>query len=419
MAVLVLSGTVPAAAVPTFTGPEVQDAKLRSIDVVDSHLSLMGVQARFGQPPSYVGGTVRWAPGRILLNTGERVAANLSRSQLTFGGGFGSLDGGALFAGAIFDFVMLSNPLYGSIPNFTGNEGGEAEAFAGVGFRGVQLSYSLAVSGIGESGSNRDPWGNYQPANAEELPLRPGAPVPDTPGNERPAFSFLSAYEERTGAFLALVWVEHGGESKLSEVRANLQPLSGIVPQGIRDVAGLPSIGLRKLDDAIDYYREARSGDLVSAGEPVPEPPTLGTSQYETDFGADDVLRGGLRWRARLRVSPSVTFRYAELGYVDDFDLEERAGLRVGARLMVVSSEGSYAPAGESVVLGRIGPRERGLHVGFSYSYDSPDGVTFLPIRDAHVFGLQVVYGPPETSRPIVPLVREIERRRGPQEGKK
>ncbi len=353
----------------------------------------------------------------MLLSTGERVPANLSRTQ--FGGGafLGSLEGGA-FGGVLFDFVRLSNPFYASIPNFSGGEGGEAAVHAGVAIARVEVSYALAVSGLGDTNDNRDPFGNFRSERAERIDYQANTPYPTgSGGNPRPKFSFLSAYEARTGAFLSLVWVEHGGETKLEETRLHLQPLSGLVPKSIRDVAGLPAVGLRKLDDAIDYYGEAKRGELLEPGDPVPEPPTVGAAQYETDFGTDDVLRGGLRWRARLRVSPSVLFRYAELGYVQEYDLAEDKGVRVGARAMVVSRSDEYAPAGEGYVFGRAGERDRGFHLGLSYSYDSPDGATFLPIRQAHVFGVQFVLGPPDGARPLVPLVREIDERQAKGKG--
>lgn len=407
-------GTPRAARADTlFTGPEVQDAKSRSIDIVDSHLQFLAAQARYGQALSTGAFTTRWAPGRVLLNDGSRMAANLSRTQLMFSTGAGSLETGAVFGGATFDFVRLANPFFASIPRFSGSEGGEAEAFFGVAYASVQLTYSLAVSGVQDSADNRDPFGNYQSEASRDIAWRPNTPYPASTGNQRPKFSFLSGYEARTGAFASLVWVEHGGQTRLAESRLHLQPLSGLVPQGIRDTLGLPALGLRKLDEARDYYGERTSSEVRTAPVEVPSLP----SEYETDFGSDDVLRGGFLWRAHVRVSPSALFRYGELGYVQDFGAEARLGARIGAKALIVRRGDAYAPAGEGIVLMRAGSGPSAAYFGVSYSYDSPESATFLPIRGAHVLGVQVVLGPPETARPLIPLVRDIEARRGAQRG--
>lgn len=43
--------------------------------------------------------------------------------------------------------------------------------------------------------------------------------------------------------------------------------------------------------------------------------------------------------------------------------------------------------------------------LALSYSYNSPDSGTFLPIPDVHVIGFQIVYGPVEMARPLLPIM--------------
>ncbi|MCK9409106.1 MAG: hypothetical protein WCX28_14670 [Bacteriovoracaceae bacterium] len=49
------------------------------------------------------------------------------------------------------------------------------------------------------------------------------------------------------------------------------------------------------------------------------------------------------------------------------------------------------------------------IHNAFSYSFNSPDGTTYLPIRGAHVFGIQVVYRLPQMVKPLIPLIESVE----------
>jgi len=48
-----------------------------------------------------------------------------------------------------------------------------------------------------------------------------------------------------------------------------------------------------------------------------------------------------------------------------------------------------------------------------SYSYNTPDSATFLPIPNAHVAGVQWIYGRPEMGRPLVPLLAQHQRDEG------
>jgi len=50
--------------------------------------------------------------------------------------------------------------------------------------------------------------------------------------------------------------------------------------------------------------------------------------------------------------------------------------------------------------------------ITLSYSYNTPESTTFLPIPGAHVVGAQWIYGPSEMGRPLVPLIPKVEKER-------
>jgi len=96
--------------------------------------------------------------------------------------------------------------------------------------------------------------------------------------------------------------------------------------------------------------------------------------------------------------------RVLEGGYVQDF-----GPALVAARLMVVRFGDSYGPSAEAFAQFKL-PKIFGI--GLSYSYNSPDTLTFLPIHNAHVLGLQLCAGPTEMANPLVPLVRAVDERK-------
>lgn len=427
VAATVLALPSEATAEPIFTGRGVSDSAQRSIDLVEDHLVFLQHQALRDSTLMYVDGTARWAPGRALLNDGQTVPANLSRTGLGFGGGFGRPSRVALFAGVTWDIIALSGPAFSGIRGFGAPAAGQALLFLGGAVYGVQVSYAARYSGMGGGDFGRDPAGNFQSRSAQEegVDFRPGTPSEvrneDAGGNRE--FDVLTVYDDHLGVFAAATWTnewQYTGEPrrKLSEVRAHLQPLR-LWARDFVETFGLPAAGVTRLDPLRDYYQEGDVyQEVASLEERAAEPEDEPAAEYEVDFGSDDVLAGGLRWRARGQVAPSVRFRRAEVGLVREVGLGKQA-LRVGARAHAVYRGDTIEPAGDAFVQLSSASTEMSVlgaqraSFALSYSYDSPDTTTFLPIPNAHVFGVQVLIGDPEASKPLIPLVRTVEKKHG------
>lgn len=402
------------AAAQVFRGDSTYEATKRSIDVVGSHLTFLQTQARKQDLLAYYGFTLRWAPARFEYSDGQRAAGILSRGQQNFGAGIGDLNGGVFF-GAQVDAVSAFSKQGGSWRA----SGYEGLVFLGGALFGVQATLGYLGTLTTPEDFKLDATGGFAVPRTDGPMInharRQGAPplgAVDTASN----FTLLSAYDARTGAFLSVSWGEYpvlrtettdlgtsthyaGSERRLSEVRANLQPLKQYLPKDI----GLPMVGITKLDPFKDNYQERSK---------QPDKPLDTKTPYELELGSDDILAGGLRMHVVYQVSPSMFLRRAELGYVQEF----RPGgtrLRIGARAQAFQRLGGFEASADAYTLVGIGPAQ----VGASYSYNSPDGTTFIPVPDAHVFGLQVLFGEPETSRPLIPLVRAIEdRKKGSRE---
>ncbi len=424
----VVAAVAPARADTLFRGRDIYEGLKESVDVVDAHLRFLQAQGANGAPFKYANWTSRWAAGRMVLADGQQVAGNLSRTQLNLGAGFGALERFSLFAGANLDLTGFTGPAWTPIENISNLAGGQSYLFAGLALADVQVTFASKQNFVDEGAMNLDPWGNYRPVG-DDLSFRPGTPAAIAYGGSDEAWliDVLSIYEDRTGAFLSVAWADvpvtettvdeagrtqyayAGNETRVVDVRAHLQPLRAL-PRQVVEIIGVPGVGLRRLDPAVaaafdDAQRTREQAQAQAQQQEEDEAP------YEVDFGSEDVLGGGLRWRVVQRVRPDPVLRRAEVGYVDDHRLGN-AVVRVGLQAVTHRQGDAYEVAGESFAL--FSPSDfRSLSFGLAYSYNSPDTATFLPIPDAHVFGFQVMLGAPEAARPLVPLVRAVEDRRG------
>lgn len=427
---LALSATVLVAAPSAlgetiFTGPGIYESTKRSMDIIGSHLLLLQAQNEHRKLLSYIGVTSRWAPGHFLLNDGRQAAGTVGRSRLNLGFGLGGLESWGVFAGADMDFVHLSLPV---------GWAGQSYLFAGLAVADLQITFASMQNLTGQRAFARDVYGNFQ-ATADRgggggLPFRPGTPRGIAyPGDDSLwLHEVLSVYEDRTGAFAALVWAntpvydETDGPAgprsvfvesryRLSEARLNLQPLRQLLPRDF----GLPMLGFSRLDPLKDYYQQADAYRALATDPGTSAAPSEANSSapYEIELGSDDVLAGGLRIHVVQELSPSVKFRRGELGVVEEYPLGGGRTFRFGARGVTYSRGDALTLSWDSYV--QVAPLTgygSKLHLAASYSYNSPDSTTFIPIPDAHVFGFQVVFGVPETSRPLIPLIRAVDERK-------
>ncbi|MBI4815152.1 MAG: hypothetical protein HY791_02765 [Deltaproteobacteria bacterium] len=189
-----------------------------------------------------------------------------------------------------------------------------------------------------------------------------------------------------------------------------------------------PLLGLARYAAGVDYYR-----DLAEGAETVADAGRA-PSAYEVQLGVDDLFQLGLGLKAGAQVSPTPLRRLAQLEFHNGFyvDITEHTSASVvgGLRALIfrrgaryVPSTDAYLALGLSAAFGEEASSSNELEevgepdsnwrvrpaasywVTASYSYNSPDSVTFFPIPDAHVIGLQLVVGALELARPLVPIV--------------
>mgnify|MGYP003381541333 CR=1 FL=1 len=125
------------------------------------------------------------------------------------------------------------------------------------------------------------------------------------------------------------------------------------------------------------------------------------------ELGSDDVFGLGLRGHGSGVLRPTLGFGHFELGWVSEGVLPSELVI-VAARSTAYQRNGVAQAAGDAFVMVRLPGDVVPAGVTGSYSYNSPNTTTFLPIPRAHVFGLQVTVGNPQASRPLIPLVREV-----------
>lgn len=81
-----------------------------------------------------------------------------------------------------------------------------------------------------------------------------------------------------------------------------------------------------------------------------------------------------------------------------------RVSTMVGGGYGEPSAWGFYLGAWDDIVM--IGPKTSSNSATVSYSFNSPESDTFVPLPYAHVFGVQFVLGVPDVAKRLVPIVR-------------
>lgn len=403
-----------------FHGQEIFDLSRRSIDLAESQLRLHQANERFGTMYSHVAITSRWAPGEFVMSDGARLGGNLARNQVLLGGGWGDTQTGLFFLGLQLDQIAgVGSPGQGEDTNENRKlfrPGGVSQfmSYLGASFYGVQASAGMLRNEMSISDLEVNEYGTFGRAGS----VRPGAPADLQTADYNPPDSLLfTLYDGHTGAFLSLAYgsleertaTEWMGQTSyrfehksmgIQNIRFNLQPLQYYLPEWL----GLPFASIARYDRPLAEMASQMDTDAA---------------KRTTDFqlGADDVLEAGLRWRVLLNKADDFRVRVAELGYVEEFRVK-RFGVLFGARAMTVNRGTGYEPSAEAFLKGsfmrasaevdrRAVPSWFGA--ALSYSYNAPESQTFIALPKAHVIGIQVVYGPTELARPLVPLVRAVE----------
>lgn len=403
----------------TYYGPELSAMARQSIDVMKMHQHAMKAQLALDDAPIFLEGTLRATAATFKFLDGRSLDAGIRRAGASLGFGSGKpRTEWAWFFGVQIDSVESS-----SFPYFVKEiDGFETRAlqgalYAGFAFRGFQLSVGTVIE---EPLSSVDQQGFFT-TSAGPPSLRPGAPRP-ADGVEP------EALDARTSTFVTLTQAEgvsigatiaslhENVAATLAALRAEIVPSLAMDRANLRDKIGVPGIGLNRYAKGIDYYGD-RFADIrdmanrAAAGlEPDDASSITGSDTYEIPLILEDIAETGVSLRAITQVAPKPLFRSAEASWQYR---AEKARLGAKASLFrrgdaLTGNTDAYAAACPYALIFSI-PCEGLMQLWLtgSYSYNSPDASTFLPIPNAHVLGFQLVWGPPEMARPLIPaLVR-------------
>lgn len=416
---LFVTTTSRSARAETYYGPELSAMARQSIDVMKMHQHAMKAQLALDDAPIFIEGTLRATAATFKFLDGRSLDAGIRRAGASMGFGSGKpRTETAWFFGVQIDSVEAS-----SFPYFLKEiEGFETRAlqgalYAGFAFRGFQLSAGTVIE---EPLSSVDRQGFF--TTSAGLPtFRSGAPVPgdgvepEKPGPRTSTFVTLTQAEGvSVGATIASI--REDVAATLAALRAEIVPSLAMERLNLRDKIGVPGIGLNRYAAGIDYYgdRFADIRDMANRAAAGFEPDGVslitGSDTYEIPLILEDIAETGLSLRAITQVAPKPLFRSAEASWQYR---AEKARLGAKASLFrrgdaLTGNTDAYAAACPYALLFSI-PCEGFMQLWLtgSYSYNSPDSSTFLHIPNAHVLGLQVVWGPPEMARPLIPaLVR-------------
>jgi hypothetical protein len=377
--------------------------------------------------PFTFGVGVRGTPASYRTLGGAVVDGGLSRQQYVLSVGRGRpTTGFAIFGGA-----NLSRVLPTQFPNVTANlqnsegrsplraAGGSLVLFAGAAYQGIAVELGYFVSGFtidsdvsGRLASCPDLSG------CGGMTQRPGSPFPSGPTTENiNRTSYLLNLETAKGYSLGILFggvdeLTATGERIVKDRLAALRALAQPYDLVSRDI-GLLGAGLNVLAPEVDYYGD-RVPDLRKAAERgVPPPVEDGGNIVEFPIVGDHLANTGALARLIVQAAPSPLFRLLEVGYAYEGDPSGKLVPQAGVRAKLFRRADAHVPSWDAYAGGlwvlRKGEPDaegRGLSAYVSYSYNSPDSLTFLPIPDAHVVGLQLVYGNPIALPPPVPNLK-------------
>jgi hypothetical protein len=405
----------------------------QNVNVMAAHQRLLRAQSVTGFQGLYYGIAGRVAPASYPMSDGTVEEGGLARNLLAVGGLFGPREFN-VYGGLQLDWATASdfpNPF--SPIGDNGNRGsviagaGELMFHAGVAFQGVSVAggWLLQVSEYDADPAGRFIRNGYPDPNARQF--RPGAPSSVTELSRTTHSTYFTNIDYDEGYSLgALIGkakeIKETGEqttkTTVSAIQALAQPFRLARQLGLPEAVGLPGIGLNRYAPEVDYYGD-RFNDVKDAiANGGAQPPTREDAIYEIPVVSNDL--GGLPVYTRLvtQVSPTPLFRLAEVGAS-----AESPFFRAGARAMMFRRGDSYTGAFDSyagVFVSTETMREEikkeggdemegayGLSALLSYSFNSPDSSTFVPLPNAHVIGISVMVGLPEALPPPVPIFHD------------
>lgn len=432
LGVALFGWSMTAQAVEEFDAFTLSSVVNQSVNVLAAHQRLLRAQTLTDYQGFYFGFAGRGAPAKYLMADGTTLDAGLARWLLAFGGRYADLAPGfSVYGGVQLDVASVSD-----WPNIMGPAGSskgkgetivgfysEALIHGGVTYEGLSLAGGAMATSIR---FDADPSGRFVPEGYPDESgrnFRPGTPglVRARQGEQDNSWTYFVDLDSDRGYSLgALIseveqLSERGGYSmdrSLAALRALAQPRDLIGPVLPKNT-GYPGIGLNRYAPGLDYYGD-RFEELQQAVSEVRDlPPTRDEALYEIPVVWDYMLGVPVSTRLVPQVAPEVLFRLADVSASFHEGVFEG-----GARVMGFRRGDGYTGAVDVYTGVHVtDPKDRtGFSVNVSYSFNSPDSATFLPLPNAHVLGFGMVLGLPEVMPPPVPIARDPLEERAKQE---
>lgn len=374
------------------TGPQFRGATMNSIDILSSHLVLQQAQSQYNQVLNNVSFTNNFAPVRFYFNDGSIENGRISRRQINACFGYGNTDKIGAYGGIQINMIgeILSQKKV--INEGTGNTLFQNLAYIGIAF----LDFQLDIGTTFTQGFHLD--GNYDfTKNKNEVPF-------DNSPLFRSGGTTIYSLYHKTGVSATAIFSEEeynpmyaqSNKKHLSEFRINLQPLKKYLPA----VFGLPFIDLTSHTPLNSYYNE--STGYYSTVKNI-DTETTKKKNYDFMPGSDNLFEKGIRASVAIQAYPKVRFKKVELGYNY---LKNKDKMIFGIRTQLFNNNGKADLGFDSFIM--LSALKKILNLSLSYSYNSPQNITFLPLPKLHVIGIQIIIGKRETAKAIIPFAASI-----------
>lgn len=372
------------------SGPQYRDATLKSIDVLSSHLTLLQAQAEHDQILNNISYTIRFAPANLLLNDSSVNKGSFVRSLLPSSVGLGSVSGIGFFVGLqgdyikVFDLDTKDDTTSDGQRSGVGTEVSQVIAFAGISLLGFQLDAGI-IGGVGFVLDKDLQFAKYKTQQVKDTSFLSAKP------------RYVYTLYHKSGIYLSTIFKTDTltGKQTLSDFKLNIQPLKNYLP----DFYGLPFLDLLAYTPLSPAYSKYTVQDTTSGNS---KSVSKEKKDYEVSFGSDDFFTTGFRPDFTILARPHLAFRKLDFSYVRCL---------FGNSLVLGSRASYFVRNGNSNLsvdaFGVISFSEV-TTLGLSYSYNSPDNVTFLPLPGLHVFGVQLIWGARETAKKLFPYVSGI-----------
>lgn len=419
-----VSVATPAQAVDTFSRETIRPLLLSDVNALIANHYFIQSMLAFDSTPLTAGISVNQARANYLRSDGVVFKGALSRTALVLSAGLGRPATDLAFFG-VLNLNGVGAASYPNIPfRSDGSDHIQANTFGILGALGVAYKgwvaqfglfwrgYDLTSDGLGRLSSC--PQDEYCSATSTQ---RPGAPTAvQLIHEEKRLTNKMVTLENASGYSLSALFGSFEDlaadgtrrtKTELASLRALAQP-NNLLPRAL----GLLGVGITTFAPDIDYYgdRAKAARDALARGQQVP-PADKGIVEFP--IVGDRLANTGAIARVVLQGYPSPNFRLAEVGYV--FEGDETASFlpQAGARAKVFRRDTSITAsadlyAGFFWVFSQSNRLHegRGVSTYVTYSYNTPDSSNFVPISDAHVIGVQLVFGNPAAMPPPVNAVK-------------